>query len=75
MKDSNIGILNIEKLWRFKYYLRNMRSENQDKKIKLVKLYEDIILKNLIDKVQIKNIMILPVAVRITELLTKTKDK
>ncbi len=72
MEDSaNKNILDFQKIWRFNYYLRTMKTENKTEKEELVKLYEDILLKNTINELKIKNIMILPVACRFAELLTK----
>ncbi len=75
MEKSTAGFLHIEKIWRFRYYLRNMKDANEDTKNKLVKIYEDILIKNIFDDEKIENIMILPVAARLTELLTKKKKE
>lgn len=72
MEDSaNKNILDFQKIWRFSYYLRTMKTDNKTEKEELVKIYEDILLKNTIDGLEIKNIMILPAACRFAELLTK----
>lgn len=71
LENSNKGILQIEKIWRFRYYLRNMKTENEKERDYLIKIYEEILTQNFIDKDKIKNPMIIPVACRIAEFLTK----
>ncbi len=73
MEDTSKGVLNIEKIWRFRYYLRNMQKKNVDERNKLIKIYEDIVMNNMFENKKIENIMILPVACRLTELLTKNR--
>lgn len=71
LEDSNKNILDIQKIWRFRYYLRTMQEKNKKDKKKLIDWYENILLKNTFENNKIKNIMMLPVACRLAELLTK----
>lgn len=74
---ANKNLLNIQKVWRFRYYLRTMKAANEEEKKQLIKWYENILLHNTLEKNAdpINNIMILPVACKITEYLTKKSDK
>jgi len=72
IKDSLKGKMLLPKVWRLAYYLRDM--ENKEDREKLVKIYEDMILKNLFEGKKIRNPMIIPVAARLAELSTKKKE-
>ncbi len=78
--SNKTGRLNVQKVWRFNYYLRNMKTENKEAKENLIKTYSSIILDNLMyydkdgnKKERISNPMLIPVATRWAELKTKGK--
>ena len=70
-RDIKGGSIDIQKLWRFKYYLRDMKEKNEEKQKLLIDWYERLFLNQMIDKSKY-NPMILPIATKITELLTKS---
>ncbi|MCK4257658.1 MAG: type III-A CRISPR-associated protein Cas10/Csm1 [Halanaerobiales bacterium] len=76
LKESANKNLNNLKFWRLAHYLREVKREDADK---LLDYYRDIVIHNLMSKPRedkIKNIMIIPAAVRWAELETKVyKDE
>jgi hypothetical protein len=71
--NSNRGMLDFEKIWRLRFYLKDLKHPYNMEKI--VELYENILLNNTMNDTRIENIMIIPVAVRIAELKTRLKYK
>jgi len=75
IRECQQGKMHVKKYWRFAYYLRNMRATNTKEKMRLVKIYEDLIKYTFFEKKENKvyNPMIIPVATRWAEWETKEK--
>lgn len=73
-KDAFNGKVSLPKVWRLKYYLRNVKQENQDEVEKIFKEYTDSILKAFVRQ-QGTNPNTYPVAARWAELLLKEKEQ
>lgn len=74
LEDSTRGIYENIKLWRLSYYLREVKDNDEKIAEKLIQEYEDIVIHNLTgksDEDMINNIMIIPAAVRWTEMATR----
>ncbi|MFW6030643.1 MAG: hypothetical protein ACOCRO_10410, partial [Halanaerobiales bacterium] len=74
LEDSTRGIYKNIKLWRLSYYLREVKENDEKAAERLIKEYENIVIHNLTGKSEedmINNIMIIPAAVRWTEMATR----
>ncbi len=78
LEQSAKNRLNVIKVWRLYYYLRDMRSENKEARERLIETYKKMILNNLMyfdkdgkERGKVSNPMLIPVAVRLAELQTK----
>ncbi|MFW6308926.1 MAG: type III-A CRISPR-associated protein Cas10/Csm1 [bacterium] len=78
LKDSTEGLFDNVRFWRLAYYLREVKQKDDEKAEEIINEYRDIVIKNLVQREEkkVKNIMLIPVAVRWTELATrKMKQK
>lgn len=66
LRHSDQGSLDIPRVWRLFYYLRNTKPENKDEIEKLVEEYETLIM-NAFMKKEKGNPVIFPIAARIAE--------
>ncbi|SDD13286.1 type III-A CRISPR-associated protein Cas10/Csm1 [Halanaerobium congolense] len=74
LEDSTRGIYRNIKLWRLSYYLREVKENDEEAAEKLLNEYESIVIHNLTGKSEdemINNIMIIPAAVKWTEMATR----
>ncbi|MFW6025306.1 MAG: type III-A CRISPR-associated protein Cas10/Csm1 [Candidatus Woesearchaeota archaeon] len=74
LEDSTRGIYKNIKLWRLSYYLREVKEKDEEAAERLLNEYEKIVIHNLTGKSEdemINNIMIIPAAVRWTEMATR----
>jgi CRISPR/Cas system-associated protein Cas10 (large subunit of type III CRISPR-Cas system) len=71
--DAEKGKINIPKVWRLKYYLRNVKPENDIEINKLFKEYEEALL-NAVTGKSSTNPLTFPLAARWAELLLKEPD-
>ncbi|MDR1583610.1 MAG: hypothetical protein LBS55_10220 [Prevotellaceae bacterium] len=73
-KNAQRGYINIPKVWRLKYYLRNVKKINQKEIEELFENYSQAIIKTFLGKGTV-NPDLYPVAARWAELLLKNKNK
>ncbi|MBZ4677009.1 MAG: hypothetical protein JG782_1629 [Anaerophaga sp.] len=66
LRHSDRGRLDIPRVWRLFYFIRNVKPDNRDAAEKLVKEYENLIMNAFMEKEKV-NPMIFPVAARIAE--------
>ena len=71
MTQSTRGMLNFQRISRFRYYLRDVK----DKELadNLFEIYRSILLQNQFKGQKITNIMMIPIAVRLAEFFTRNK--
>jgi len=69
-RDASKGRINIPKVWRLKYYLRNIRKQNKDEVEKLFNEYTQAVLDAFMNR-QATNPDLYPLAARWAELLLK----
>jgi CRISPR-associated protein Csm1 len=74
-REAQGGHINIPKVWRLKYYLRNVKKENQAEIEALFENYAQAIVKTFMQKEKINNPDLYPVAARWAELLLKNKNE
>jgi CRISPR-associated protein Csm1 len=74
-KKAQDGYINIPKVWRLKYYLRNVKKANVADIEKLFENYSQAIIKTFLGKKEETNPDLYPVAVRWAELLLKKPEK
>jgi CRISPR/Cas system-associated protein Cas10 (large subunit of type III CRISPR-Cas system) len=72
-KLMNEGILRAQSVWRLKYFLRNVKKENDAEMKEIINEYEKLLLKTITQGTVI-NANLFPVAARWAELLTKKKN-
>ncbi|MDR0753766.1 MAG: hypothetical protein LBF04_00045 [Prevotellaceae bacterium] len=73
-KKAQDGYINIPKVWRLKYYLRNVKEENKTEIEKLFENYSQAIVKTFLGK-DCVNPELYPIAARWAELLLKKPEK
>ena len=73
-KKAQAGYINIPKVWRLKYYLRNVKKENKPEIEDLFEHYAQAIIKTFLGKGSV-NPDLYPVAARWAELLLKKPEK
>jgi hypothetical protein len=75
MKDSAAGYLYINEIIKFRYYLGAVEGIDENNKNKLVKIFEDLLLKNLTGNKKALNKMIFPVACKAACLIVDNELK
>ena len=75
-QDAQKGRMNLPKVWRLKYYLRNVRAENRIEIEKLFEEYSNAIVKTFLNKSdeKVTNPYLFPIAARWAELLLKKES-
>ncbi len=70
-KRVNKGVVNLPRVWNLKYYLRNVKKENQKEVEKLFNIYSSSLIDEFMNRKAATNSMVFPIAARLTELLIK----
>lgn len=65
------GYINFPKVWRLKYYLRNVKKENEREVEKLFNEYSDGLIKSFMGKEVSVNPIVFPIAARLAEMITR----
>jgi CRISPR-associated protein Csm1 len=71
LEQSQNGKMDMRRVWRLSYYLRELK----DEKDAIIKIYEDMWLKNLFKEERIKNHQIITVAAKLADLETRRMEE
>ncbi len=76
LEDSLHNKINVKKVWRFAYYLRHEAKKKniKDSIEKLVKINQDIIIRNMIEDMKVENKHLLAVAARLVDFKLRRRE-